>query len=1111
MSKNLATWLEHLGLEQYASVFAENDIDLEILGELTDEDFRELGVSMGHRKRLLRAIGSFGAKPGPEEDRSGAERRQLTIMFCDLVDSTALSVRFDAEDLRAIINAYRSCCEAVVARHHGSIARFMGDGLLVYFGYPQAREHDPERAVRAGIEIISAVNSIDAWPDLKLQTRVGIATGQVVVGDLIGSGRSQEHAVVGETPNLAARLQSLADPDSVVIGSLTRKLVGDLFEYQSLGERTLKGFDAPVESWRVVREVVIESRFDAMHLESRPTRLLGRDTEITKLDEHWAVAAGRKCSAVLISGEAGIGKSRLVYAFRERISTRPHALVSLSCLPFRQNSPLLPVANQLERSAGFRPDDDADTKLDKLGSLIERSITGADQVVPLFASLIGLPYTSRYAEMTDSPLHRRARTMAALAEYIAGLADPGPLLVLVEDVHWIDPTTLELLTQLLNRCAELPVLFLLTARPEFEWSSEPAQVATITLDKLGNDVVEELVLQAAGYKAVPQEVVRQIVDRTDGVPLFVEELTKTLIDSGVLTEQEDRYELDGSLPEFAVPETLQDSLMARLDRMKSGKKVAQVGAAIGRTFSFKLVSAVSDLGEDELRLALDELVDSQLVHSDGAPPDANYVFKHALVQDAAYSSLLKSRRLQIHNQIAEALELYFPDTCRRQPQIPAHHYTQARNPGKAIPRWQSAAQRLIERGNNEEALRIIEHATPMLDELETDRQRSELELVLCVSRGVALESTRGYASPEVEQTYARARELCNELEATFESVPVLLGLYVFHFVRGDLTVARDMANRCVAYAKEARHLEGLIESLAALGFVLIYLGQFEEARRALSDCVQLYESREGGGVFVPITAQDPCVASRAVMSILLWILGDVDGSDRQLESAFALADSLHRPINQSLVHTHAAELYQLRGESEKASIHAGQGLKIATDNGDSYWGMLCAMHGGIAQSIASGSGEGIGEVEAMLSQWQAAGAITNTPYFMMRIAEAQNAGGAKEQSRATIDNAINVARSMNENVFMAALLTSQAELMLDGDSPDTDVAGRSLSRAISISSDQKARMFELRASLRYFELLQSLGRPDEARPGLESAVALFPDGSRLPDITKARELLWRKT
>jgi class 3 adenylate cyclase len=671
---DIAAWLSRLGLQQYEPAFRENDVDAEVLPELTAEDLIGLGVtSIGHRRKLLAAITALGKPaadnsalatvPGPADAPDGSvslspERRQLTVMFCDLVGSTALAARLDPEDLRDVVAAYHRAVAEGVGNFDGFVAKYMGDGVLVYFGYPRAHEDDAERAVRAGLGSIDAARRLDVG-SVKLQARVGIATGLVVVGDLIGEGSAQEQSVVGETPNLAARLQALAEPDAVVIAAGTRRLVGDLFEYRDLGAVEVKGIAGPVPAWRVLRPSVIESRFEALR-GSALSPLIGRDEEIDLLLRRWARTKAGDGQVVLVSGEAGLGKSRIAAALEERLQAEPHTRLRYFCSPYYQDSALLPFVDQLGRAAGFARDNPPASRLEKLETLLARAEL-PDEDVALLADLLSLPGSERHPLPNLGPQRKKERTLEALIRQLEGLAHRQPVVMVFEDAHWIDPTSRELLDLTVEHVRSLPPLLVVTFRPEFQppWTGQP-QVTMLALNRLDRRVRISLATQIAGGKALPDAVINQIADRTDGVPLFVEELTKSVLESGLLREERDRYALDGALLPFAIPTTLHDSLMARLDRLASVRHMAQIGAAIGPEFPYSLLHAVSRLPEDELRAALGRLVASELVFQRGAPPDAAYSFKHPLVQDAAHGSLLRGSRQQLHAQIAEALETHSP-------------------------------------------------------------------------------------------------------------------------------------------------------------------------------------------------------------------------------------------------------------------------------------------------------------------------------------------------------------------------------------------------------------------------------------------------------------------
>ena len=665
-----------------------------------------------------------------------AERRQLTVMFCDLVGSTALSARLDPEDLREVIAAYHRAVAEIVAGFDGFVAKYMGDGVLVYFGYPRAHEDDAERAVRAGLGVIDAVGRLDV-KSVKLQARVGIATGLVVVGDLIGEGSAQEQSVVGETPNLAARLQALAEPDAVVIAAGTRRLVGDLFEYRDLGAVEVKGIAAPVPAWQVLRPSVVASRFEALR-GSALTPLVGRDEEIDLLLRRWARAKAGDGQVVLVSGEPGLGKSRITAALEERLHAEPHLRLRYFCSPYHQDSALFPFIDQLGRAAGFARDDPPAAKLEKLEALLARAAP-PDEDVAFLADLLSLPASERHPLPNLSPQRKKERTLEALIRQLEGLARQQPVVMVFEDAHWIDPTSRELLDLTVERVRSLPVLLIVTFRPEFQppWTGQP-QVTMLALNRLDRRDRTALVEQIAGGKALPDEVVAQIVDRTDGVPLFVEELTKSVLESGLLREEADRYVLDGALPPFAIPTTLHDSLMARLDRLASVRLVAQIGAAIGREFSYALLRAVSRLPEDELQAALARLVASELVFQRGTPPDAVYSFKHALVQDAAHGSLLRSSRQQLHAQIAEALETHSPELMDSQPELFAQHYAEAGLVEKSVAYWGKAGHRSAARSAMAEAAAQFQKGLDQLALLPDDPERQRQELEFCSALGAVV-------------------------------------------------------------------------------------------------------------------------------------------------------------------------------------------------------------------------------------------------------------------------------------------------------------------------------------------------------------------------------------
>jgi class 3 adenylate cyclase len=715
---DVVIWLRSLGLGQYEAVFRQNDIDETVLPNLTAEDLKELGVgSLGHRRKILDAIAALradtnaapAATPGPTavdaSPRDTAERRQVTVMFSDMVGSTALSARMDPEDLREVISAYQKSVAEAVHRFGGFVAKYMGDGVLIYFGYSQAHEDDAERAVRAALELVAAISGLKTHA--ALQTRVGIATGLVVVGDLIGSGASQEQAIVGETPNLAARLQGVAEPNSVLIAESTRRLVGNLFELDDLGPNELKGIAGPVRAWAALRPASVEGRFEAFHA-SGLTDLVGREEELDLLLRRWSRAKTGEGQVVLLSGEAGIGKSRLSAALLERLASELHTRIRNFCSPQHTDSAFYPIIGQMERAAELGRDDEPRAKLDKLDALLAQSST-SPQDAALFAEMLSLPNDGRYPAQDLTAQQRRQRTLDALVLQISALSRENPVLMIFEDAHWADPTSLELFGRIVDKIPTRRVLLIMTFRPEFEppWVGRP-HVSAVNLNRLGEREIASMIDGVTGNKPLPANIRLDIIERTDGIPLFVEEMTKAVLEAG----SSEALRTASAVPpsSLTVPASLHASLMARLDRLGSAKEVSQIGAVIGREFSHPLLAAVARKSEIELQLALDRLMAGGLLFRQGVPPFATYLFKHALVQDAAYGTLLREPRRALHARIAETLESQFAEIVENQPELLACHCTEAGLIEKAAGLWGKAGQRSLARSALIEAVAQLTRA-----------------------------------------------------------------------------------------------------------------------------------------------------------------------------------------------------------------------------------------------------------------------------------------------------------------------------------------------------------------------------------------------------------------
>ena len=771
----VSSWLGSLGFERYAEAFAAQDITFDVLAELNDADLKELGVAtLGERKRLLKALAALAAAPASSTEPAAApplaarpheaERRQLTVMFCDMVGSTQLSGRLDPEDLQNVIRSFHGAVTSAVAPFDGHVAQLLGDGVLIYFGYPRAHEDDAGRAVLAALAALKAVARLRPHGDIELQTRIGIATGLVVVGE-IGAGTSAaEQTASGETPNLAARLQGQAGPGEIVMSDETRRLVGASFEMQSLGALALKGFAAPVEAWRVVGERSVASRFEAQH-DSELIGLIGRDSEVALLLERWALARDGEGQTVMLAGEAGIGKSRITHTLRERLAGESAATVLLQCSPYYSSSALYPLVRYFERVSGMTPADSDDERVAKLERLTGGEIRFPAPSFGYLLRAMGLPDGGRIPPSGgDSPMRENAQLLQAPIDLLRGLSRHRPVLLLIEDAHWIDPTTEQLVAQSIEQLVDARVLILITCRPEYapSWGN-PAHLTRLTLNRLGHKQSSALVAAVTGGKPLPPEVLAEIIRKTDGIPLFVEELTKTVLQSGLLEDTADGYRLKGALPLLAIPSTLQDSLMARLDRLAPAKEVAQVGALIGREFSQRLLAQVLRLPEAELAAALAELVSAGLVLAREFGADATYSFKHALIRDTASNSLLKSQWVLRHGQIAAAIESSDPETVASQPELLAYHYQQGGDPARAFGYWVKAGDLATARVTYREARTHYQAALDLLPRVEEHGLGGAMELELRMKLGMLMMQIDGYGAPQTFDCFTRARELASTL------------------------------------------------------------------------------------------------------------------------------------------------------------------------------------------------------------------------------------------------------------------------------------------------------------------------------------------------------------
>jgi class 3 adenylate cyclase len=864
-----------------------------------------------------------------------AERRQLTVLFCDLVDSTALARQLDPEEWREVVRAYHATCAEVIARFEGYIAQYLGDGLLVYFGYPGAHEDDAVRAVRAGLGILDAIGALHARlaqdKGIDLAVRIGIHTGLVVVGE-IGGGTRQERLALGETPNIAARLQSLATTGRMVLSEQTQRLVGGMFDYDTVTTQALKGLPDAVRVYWVRGASAVESRFEAATATGL-TPLVGRDGEIDLLLRRWEQAREGEGQVVLLAGEAGIGKSRITQALRERLSDEPHLRLRAQCLPYYSNSAFYPFIAHLERAMACERDASPAVQLDALEALLAQAGPPLEEVVPLLAALLSIPSDDRYAPLTLNPQQRKDKTIEALIDQVRGLAQQQPVLYIFEDVHWIDPTSLEALARQIDRLQDARVLLVITYRPEFTppWGGF-THVTTHTLNRLSRRHVTTMVQQLTGSKALPQEVLDQVVVRTDGVPLFVEELTKTILESGLLRDDGECYTLAGPLPALAIPDTLQSSLLARLDRLGSVKDVAQLGAAIGREFSYALLTAVSPLPDAALQAALHQLVQAELVFRRGELPEATYLFKHALVQDAAYGSLLRSTRQALHASIAQVLEARFPTLVAAEPEVVAHHYTEAGRNVQAIPYWQQAGQRALERSATREAVAHLTKGLEGLATLPDTPERAQQELALHITLGPALMNTKGFEAPEVLHAYARAHELCQQVGDAQQLFSALWGLFYVIMVRGEMQRAREVGEELLGVARRLQDPGLLVVAHRAQVQALFWRGELGPAHTHAQQALALYDPQQMRAHAVRY-GQDPGVYCRLVGAVTLWLLGYPDQGRQWSETALTQAQGLRHAYTLQQALCFSALLHLLRREAGVALERAEAQRALCTEQG----------------------------------------------------------------------------------------------------------------------------------------------------------------------------------
>jgi class 3 adenylate cyclase/tetratricopeptide (TPR) repeat protein len=1109
--QQIGDWLAKLGLAEYAQRFVENRVDFTVLPDLNDQDLKDLGVVLGDRRKILRAIARLkstetaATKLETEVEiarpQEVAERRQVTVMFSDLVGSTALSARMDPEDLREVISAYQNCVARTVRRYNGFIAQYMGDGVLAYFGYPQAHEDDAERAVQAGLDLVAAVR--DLKTHATLQTRVGIATGMVVAGDLLGSGSAQEQAVVGETPNLAARLQSVAEPNAVVIAESTRKLLGNLFEVQDLGAKDLKGIAGPARIFTALRPSSVESRFEALHA-SGVTELVGREDELELLLRRWSKAKTGDGQVVLLSGEAGIGKSRLTAALLEHLASEPHTRLRIFCSPQHTDSTLYPITGQMERAAGFAFNDTVQTKLDKLDALLTQTSTSIEDSA-LLADLLLLRNDGRYPDLNLSATQRRDRTLQALTQQIEALARLNPGLMIFEDAHWADATSLELFDHVVNTLPRLRALLIVTFRSglELPWVGRP-YVTVLTLNRLAEREVGAMIDGIIGNKTLSANLRQDIIERTDGVPLFVEEMTKAVLEAG-----SEGAAMAAAVPSPAlpVPASLYASLMARLDRLGPAKEVAQIGAAIGREFSYALLVAVARKPEAQLNAALDRLVAAGLVFRQGLRPDAEYLFKHGLVQDAAHGTLLREPRRALHARIAEALESQFPDIVERHPELLARHCTEAGLIEKAARLWGKAGQRALGLVALPEAVAYLQEGLTTIERLPSSANRDSLELALREPLHSARLQWRGWASQEVGVNAAAILQLAQRQDRPQSLLVGLWGMWINTITQGRVAESPDWARRLLTEGNQSGNIDLQILGHRASLSSHFYLGELNRALEQREKVLVLYDPEQAAR-WRELTGNDVRTAVGVFSSQALWMLGYPDQAAQVSDQKDADSRRLGHPFDIGWALTWGTYVFDYRREPDRLLARVHEAERIGREHKIPVLNNVLVPAGeGLAMLRKGQLPEAISLLSRGIEGWRMTGGNLNIPYLKGALAEALSRQGDVEAGLRLLDECLEQIErpGWHERVWHAEVLRLKGRgLMRQGRRTDAETQLRA---SIQCARQQQAKAWELRAATSLARLWRDQGKVRQARELLAPVYGWFTEGFDTRDLKEAKALL----
>lgn len=1097
MADEVGDWLDGLGLRKYADAFAEQEITLEALWHLTEDDLKELGLPIGPRRIVLAEIaakseGQNDSQPEvkkPETSTREAERRQLTVMFCDMVGSTAMSQELDPEDLRDIMRRYHEAVAGSIARYGGYLAAHLGDGVLAYFGWPQANEDQAASAVWAGLDAVRAVETINLEGAFPLKARVGIATGLVVVGDLVGELVSDSDTVTGKTPNLAARLQSLAAPGEMVIDEDTLSLIGRVFDVEEHGCHELKGFDAPVPVWKVTGPATIENRFQAVRSENL-VPFVNRSHELGFMRERWERGKNGEGQVIVLSGEAGIGKSRLVQAFSESIKLDPQYRLNFQCSRYHQSSAFYPAIQHVKRTAGFAPNENVNVRLNKLETLLRTFSEDDVSNFQLFASLLSLSFEHRYGKLNLSPRQVRERTIELLISQLFNLEADRPVLFLVEDAHWIDPTTEELISEAARAISDARVLMLVTCRSNYSppWIQN-GSLSKIEINRLASNHGEEII-KVMGGANLPLDTTREIVLRANGVPLFVEELTKALLES------------DSS---GKVPRSLQALLVSRLDRLGRHKRVAQVASVLGKAFNKEFIQAVGEFGEAELSAALEAMLEAGLLIKTGSPKATRYRFKHSLIQDAAYQTLLKSSRRPYHRKVAELLVEGGGEREAPEPELVAWHFSQAGAPEEAVKYWLRAGQSAGQRFAHFEAIDNLREGLKDLFKLPENPNRHEMEFDIRVALSASLLSVNGWSAPDVVENYERAQELSILIGDVRKQFIALRGRANVFFLNGNVAGARELVDELAAIAEELEDTALLLDAYRSRGMCELFAGNFEAARDHLQKAEDIYDKDEHHALAF-IYGTDPSVIALMGLSWAEWFLGNPEKARRYSDDAIGLATELKHPFSMAYAYSLTASVFQFCRQPETARENAEKAISIATENGFTYWVAWGKVVLGWAQSALGQLDQGIKCLQDGFETYEKTGASQITPYIRCLLAQMYGWSGDAVSGLKNVKLVIGTENTSDIRFYQSEahrIAASLSEQQAEG-------TGREdFHQALSLARSQNARMFELRTQVDRLNREKSRKIADSIREELIALCETFGDDLEEPDLVDARAAIDR--